>query len=109
MTLRELGLVYQLGHRGGSCAVPKKAKVVTVMHVNGVHQPCIQHCGCNRHADNANTWREPMESGWYPATTVNPQTFAIFEVLNYYRQLNVSATINVRDFVTCLERLTDPL
>ncbi|KAF9001442.1 hypothetical protein BDZ89DRAFT_929683, partial [Hymenopellis radicata] len=109
VTLREMGLVFQLGHRHSSCPVPQKIKRVTVMHVNGVHQIHISHCGCDRHGDDSNSWDEPMENGWYPATTVAPQTFATFEVLNQYRRLNVTANVNVRDFVTCLERMTDPL
>lgn len=106
--LRELGLSYQLGHSGGHCAVPRPERTVTVMHVNGVHRVNVCSCGCDLHADDMNGWKEPMSNGWYPATTAFPQTFATFEALNYYRRLNVTANVNVRDFVTCLERMTDP-
>ncbi|KAF8888005.1 hypothetical protein CPB85DRAFT_1258228 [Mucidula mucida] len=75
-------------------------KKVTLRELGLVYQPCIQHCGCDCHADNTNTWREPMESGWYPATTVNPQTFTTFEVLNYYRHSTSVRTEWVPDATT---------
>jgi hypothetical protein len=45
--------------------------------------------------------------GWYPATINNPQSFVTIETLDKFRLFKVVANINVRDFVTSLEKLTD--
>ncbi|KAF9004860.1 hypothetical protein BDZ89DRAFT_1049367 [Hymenopellis radicata] len=89
ISLREMGLVYQLGHQGARCRVPDATPhIMTVMHINGVH-PLLR-------------------SGLYPATTRYPATCATIEVLNLYRRLKTIATVNVRDFVTALEDQPDP-
>ncbi|KAF9022411.1 hypothetical protein BDZ89DRAFT_1196078 [Hymenopellis radicata] len=47
ISLREIGLVYQLGHQGARCPVPDATPhIMTVMHVNGVHQVEMRYCDC---------------------------------------------------------------
>lgn len=99
---------YQLGHNGGPCPVPGALRTVTVMHVNGVHTVSTSICGCNL-SDDTNKWRQYIRMGWYPASTAQPRTLATFECLRTFRRLNVIANVNVRDYVTTLERLTDPM
>ncbi|KAF9023545.1 hypothetical protein BDZ89DRAFT_955582, partial [Hymenopellis radicata] len=106
--LRDMGLVYQLGHQGARCRVPDPTPhIMTVMHVNGVHQVEMRYCGCSV-SDGEHRWQQLLRSGLYPATTRCPATCATVEVLNLYRRLKTIATVNVRDFVTTLEDQTDP-
>ena len=78
------------------------------MHVNSVHQVAASICGCDL-SDEANEWRQYVRMGWYPASTAQPRTLGTFECLRHFRRLNVVANVNVRDYVTTLERLTDPM
>ncbi|KAF9001842.1 hypothetical protein BDZ89DRAFT_968153, partial [Hymenopellis radicata] len=108
ISLREMGLIYQLGHQGARCRVPDiTPHIMTVMHVNGVHQVDMRYCGCSV-SDGEHRWQQLLRSGLYPATTRYPATCATIEVLNLYRRLKTIATVNVRDFVTVLEDETDP-
>jgi hypothetical protein len=44
---------------------------------------------------------------WYPATTTDPATCATFRTLEVFRLYNVVGNMNVRDFVTAIERMTN--
>ncbi|KAF8995346.1 hypothetical protein BDZ89DRAFT_1149647 [Hymenopellis radicata] len=91
-TLRELNLVYQVGHQGGPCPHPDASlRTMTLLHTTGVH-----------------TWQQLLRTGWYPATTRQLSTCATLEVLDLYRRLKTMATVNVRDFVSILESTTNP-
>ncbi|KAJ7038747.1 hypothetical protein C8F04DRAFT_909699, partial [Mycena alexandri] len=106
-----LGVVYQLGHHGHSCDFPEaKERAMVVMDVTGVHTVSYHFCACEKAARFANgTLGQLMGNAWYPATTVDPETCATFEVLELFRLLNVVGNMNVHDFVRSLERRTDPL
>ncbi|KAF9035672.1 hypothetical protein BDZ89DRAFT_946871 [Hymenopellis radicata] len=106
-TLHELGLVYQVGHGGAPCPNPDKTpRLMTVVHTTGIHTVAFRYCDCIW-ADRQLRWQQLFRTAWYPATTHTPQTCATIEVLDLYRRLKVMATVNVRDFVSCLENLTD--
>ncbi|KAF9006888.1 hypothetical protein BDZ89DRAFT_1144615 [Hymenopellis radicata] len=107
-TLRELGLVYQIGHGGAPCPYPDQTpRLMTVLHVTGVHVVAFRYCGCSA-ADTIHHIQQLLRTSWYPATTQRPSTCMTMEVLELYRRLKVIATVNVRDFVTTLESATDP-
>nr|GAT55010.1 predicted protein [Mycena chlorophos] len=106
-----LGSVYQLGHEGHPCVLPAslEPKRMVVVDVKGIFVLDVRFCGCarsHRHKDKAVA--QLMEQGWYPATTLDPQTCATFEALELFRSLNVVGNVNAHDFVGSLERLTDP-
>ena len=103
-----MGLVYQLNHGGGLCIFPDPTpRLLTVMDVTGVHVVDCRLCACDRSRDIL-TWQQLFRDGWYPATTRIPQSAVTMELLDLYRRLKVVGTLNVRDFVTCLEDMTDP-
>ncbi|KAF8989456.1 hypothetical protein BDZ89DRAFT_974704 [Hymenopellis radicata] len=107
-TLRELHLVYQVGHQGGPCPHPDTSlRTMTLLHSTGVHTVPFRYCDCSR-ADGLHKWQQLLRTGWYPATTRQPQTCATLEVLDLFRRLKTMATVNVRDFVSVLESTTNP-
>ncbi|KAJ7578419.1 hypothetical protein C8J56DRAFT_797312 [Mycena floridula] len=105
-SLFEQGLCYQLGHGGARCQVPGKQQTMTIMGTSMIQTVLVAHCGCDR-SDRLTAVQELLQNGWYPATVTVPQTCATFECLDQFRMLNVAATVNVRDYVTTLENLTD--
>lgn len=104
--LEKMGFVFQLGHGGGECALPCPPQWLTVLHVNGIHRLHVAYCGCDV-SDSENHWRQIMQNRWYPATAVDPQSCATIECLDNFRLLNVTANVNVRDYVSVLEQAMD--
>ncbi|KAF8997031.1 hypothetical protein BDZ89DRAFT_970727, partial [Hymenopellis radicata] len=106
-TLMEMGTTVHIGHQGGLCPYPGPPKSITVMHTTGIHRLRASFCNCDV-SDTASPWQLAMRDGWFPATTIQPQTFATVEVLKLFRLLNVISHVNVRNFVTALERKSNP-
>ncbi|KAJ7585952.1 hypothetical protein C8J56DRAFT_787825 [Mycena floridula] len=106
-TLFDEGYSYQLGHGGFTCPCPEeKPQVLTVMGNNAIQSVRVLWCGCDR-SDGQDRMQVLLRNRWYPATIVNPQTVVTFESLEVFRLLNVAGNLNVRDYVTTLEILTD--
>ncbi|KAJ6450350.1 hypothetical protein C8R47DRAFT_1329898 [Mycena vitilis] len=107
ISLHALGLVYQLGHGGLPCGYPEAVtRTLTVVHTTAIQEISYRYCNCGR-SDTANNLVQLLRNAWYPASKTDPDTVATFEVLDLYRLLNVVGHMNVRDFITSLERLTD--
>ncbi|KAJ7893749.1 hypothetical protein B0H13DRAFT_1625094 [Mycena leptocephala] len=106
-TLASLGLVYQLGHGGFPCPCPDTVRKMTVIEAPIIHQICVSYCKCSK-SDSVDNLEQLMRNGWYPATVTDPGTCATFRSLETYRLYNVVGNMNVRDFMTSLERVTDP-
>jgi hypothetical protein len=81
---------------------------MVVMHTNGIHTIEFEYCGCDKSA-RTNNLGQLLENGWYPATTIDPETCATVQCLETFRLLNVVGNVKVHDYVGTLERLTDPL
>ncbi|EIM90992.1 uncharacterized protein STEHIDRAFT_44851, partial [Stereum hirsutum FP-91666 SS1] len=104
--LAKLGLRIQLGHKPGEpCACPHPGnKDFIVLHINGIHQVAVDFCGCYQKVDH---WRQLARYRWYPATPLNPQTCATFELLRLFQTMNLQGKITAYDFYHGLVRLTD--
>ncbi|KAJ7139369.1 hypothetical protein C8R44DRAFT_604986 [Mycena epipterygia] len=106
-TLRELGLVYQLGHGGFPCVWPDdKIHTMVVIEVPVIHRIHLRYCKCSK-SDTADNLEQLMRNRWYPATVTDPRTCSTFRSLEAYRLYNVVGNLNVRDFITSLERVTN--
>ncbi|KAJ7028878.1 hypothetical protein C8F04DRAFT_1265444 [Mycena alexandri] len=100
-TLAKLGLVYQLGHGGFPCPFPDDfVRNMTVIDAPIIHQVRIQYCKCSK-SDSADNLEQLLRNKWYPATC------STFRSLEGYRMYNVVGNLNVRDYITALERMTD--
>ncbi|KAJ7102966.1 hypothetical protein C8R43DRAFT_1141089 [Mycena crocata] len=94
VSLRDIGLLYQLGHEGFPCPVPDpQIRSMTLVDVCGIHE--IHYRFCNSCAMPGT-----------PATKTDPGTCATYAVLDLFRLLNVVGNVNANDFITSLERLT---
>ncbi|KAJ7458364.1 hypothetical protein B0H11DRAFT_1737877 [Mycena galericulata] len=106
--LKGVGLVYQLGHHGFPCSFPGAQRSMVVMDVTGIFTLDVRYCGCEK-AERSNNLDQLLGNAWYPASTIDPGTCATFQVLEFFRLLNVVGNVTAHDFVGTLERLTDPL
>lgn len=102
--MAKLGLVYQLGHGGFPCPFPDDAVFnITVIEALFIHQIRFQYCK----SDDADNLEQLMRNAWYPATVTDPGTCATFKTLEAYRMYNVVDNLNIRDFITALQRVMD--
>ncbi|KAL1751670.1 hypothetical protein FB107DRAFT_221498 [Schizophyllum commune] len=110
-SLSELGLVYQLGHGGLECPAPSPRNPHTAMTLitpTCITRVAISYCGCSR-SSNSTRVQQLLREGWFPATTIEPNTCATFAALDHFDLLAVIANVNVRDFVSTLECAGDAL
>ncbi|KAJ7128209.1 hypothetical protein C8R43DRAFT_897228 [Mycena crocata] len=106
-TLYDLDCEFQLGHGGLACRRPlATTRDIVVMDVQFIHKVRVRYCGCDA-SDGALNLEQLMRSGWYPATITDPGTCATFAALDLFRLLSVVANVNVKDFVTTLEKNTN--
>ncbi|KIY61212.1 hypothetical protein CYLTODRAFT_328727, partial [Cylindrobasidium torrendii FP15055 ss-10] len=105
--LFDMGLEVQLLHSGRVCPRQAGYTNITVLHTNGIHCVRTGWCGCHR-ARGATQWQQLMRVGWYPLSWAAPETVATFRCLRRFRLLNVVGNINIRDYLTTLERTTNP-
>lgn len=107
MTLESLGLVYQLGHGGFPCESPDDiSHRMVVIEAPVIHQIRFRYCKCEK-SDEADNLQQLMRNEWYPATVTEPATCATFKSLEAYRMYSVVGNMNVKDFMTSLERVTN--
>ncbi|KAJ7740757.1 hypothetical protein DFH07DRAFT_698699, partial [Mycena maculata] len=107
VTLRELGLVYQLGHGGMACPyLDPRLLTMTVLELPYIHRVHYRYCKCQKAAHVTNL-QQCLRNGWYPATITDPATCASFRTLETFRLQNVVGNMNVHDFITAIERQTD--
>ncbi|THU85769.1 hypothetical protein K435DRAFT_822325 [Dendrothele bispora CBS 962.96] len=80
VTLKELGVVVQLGHpRGEQCPHPHIIKSFIAIHL--------------------------LRRRWYPATHLDPHTCATFDLLNHFHIMTLQGKVNVYDYYNGLEKL----
>ncbi|KAJ7448474.1 hypothetical protein B0H11DRAFT_1744214 [Mycena galericulata] len=106
-TLRDIGLVYQIGHEGRPCPAPAPAiRNMVVVETNGIHRISFRYCCCDEGRSVRNL-SQLMRNAWYPASLTDPTTCATYKVLEMFRLMTVVGNVNARDFVTALERHTE--
>ncbi|KAG6369720.1 hypothetical protein JVT61DRAFT_13648 [Boletus reticuloceps] len=93
-TLRELGLVIQLGHCPREpCYLPKApyANDFMIIDSNGIHSIALQFCGC----ETANSHLHQLLCYClFPAITDKPKTAATFSILEEFHILSVESKIS---------------
>ncbi len=108
-SLKEIGLVVQLGHPDNStCANPRPAPSdFCVIDMNGQHQVALNFCDCD-HAGAAGTFYEQLlRRDLFPSTTVDPKTVYMFRLLEHYHIQSLQGKMSMYDYYESLERLTD--
>ncbi|KAH9894841.1 hypothetical protein C8Q73DRAFT_645213, partial [Cubamyces lactineus] len=109
-SLRDLGLVVQLGHNDGTeCPSPSShTRRIVVGDVTGVQAVTVRFCEClDGSNDFTREWAQLLRQGWFPATTLRPKTAFTFQLLDTFQELNFQGKTNLFDFWRTIERLTD--
>lgn len=103
-SLRDLGLVIDIGHEGDETCTRGPIVKTTLIDSLGIVEISTRLCGCTSH-------RRPhvqfLRSGWWPASQDRPQTAVTFRCLKLYHAMNLQSKTNPFDFYQSLARLTD--
>ena len=104
-TLRDQGLRIQLRHAyNRACPTrPAAHSNFRVIHSNGIHHVAIDLCRCH----NVDLRVQLLRIGWWPATPLDPQSAATFEVLCHFHLLNLQGKVTGYSFYQALEYQTD--
>ncbi|THU87804.1 hypothetical protein K435DRAFT_866944 [Dendrothele bispora CBS 962.96] len=106
VTLKELGVVVQLGHpRGEQCPHPHIIKSFIAIHVNSMRDIYIKFCDCAQRTRAGEYRQQLLRRRWYPATHLDPHTCATFDLLNHFHIMTLQGKVNVYDYYNGLEKL----
>lgn len=108
-TLRDQGLVLNLGHHGSLCPNPgPRYTQLTVADLNGFHKVDVQFCACYvPDTGVVELWRQLFRMQIYSATRDRPSTAFTFRLLDFYDELSSQGKANLYDYHKTLERVTD--
>ncbi|KAL1671328.1 hypothetical protein EV122DRAFT_226759 [Schizophyllum commune] len=108
ITLKSMGLIYQLGHGGLPCAHPDPVVRQMVVVDDLIHTVAYRYCSCRGLRSN-NAVRQLLRNRWYPATVAEPETCVTFRALDAFRLAAVHANVNVNNWLKAIEERTDAL
>ena len=106
MSLKSLGLRFQLGHLNGVCSLPQPAfnNNFVVIHTDGIHEVAIDYCGCQQSIPKT---VQLLQARLFPSTVIDPKTAATFEVLDTFQMLSFTSKVSAYEFYQALARRTD--
>jgi hypothetical protein len=106
VTLKDLGLCFQLGHPAGQfCLFHQSGHAdFTVIASNGIYTINVNFCGC---PDQPEPYVQLLKMRWWPSMPIALQTVATMDVLQVFYVLNLEACTPPTDFYNSLERITD--
>ncbi|KAK0433276.1 hypothetical protein EV421DRAFT_1741723 [Armillaria borealis] len=106
MTLKDLGLIIQLGHAiGDSCLRPaENSRLMVVIDINGIHKVSVNFCGCHRAEAQ---YIQLLRTRWFPATVDLPCTAVTFRALNHFQMLTFMSKVSAYEYYHTLSRFTD--
>lgn len=110
VTLKELGLKIQLGHRhdGSPCSNPVWTRDdFSVIDINGRHLVSLAFCNCDNAAKAGNIVEQLLRFDLYPATDCEPNTVFTFGLIEHYHIQSLQGKVSMYDYYTSLERMTD--
>jgi hypothetical protein len=80
---------------------------MTIIDDRSIAIVCVAFCSCNL-SDYTTKAQQILRNCWYLATPIDPDTCATFKALERFRLLNVVGNVNVRDYVSFCEIVSDP-
>ena len=93
-----------MGHPPGETCLLPRARLITVLHINGIHNVRVNFCGCRLGLELRT---QLLRSAWWPATPLDPRSAATFTLMRQFHYLNLQGNITAYDFYRGLEFQTD--
>ena len=89
-SLREAGLLVQLGHDGNSCSRPHEPVVLTILDLTGIHLVRVQFCDCGV-VGSSKHFVQMLRTGWWPASIRRPRTGFTIRLLEFFHALTLES------------------
>ncbi|KAK7020260.1 hypothetical protein VNI00_017752 [Paramarasmius palmivorus] len=104
-TLKDLGLVVQLGHSdGSSCSLRDMARSgFVVVDVDSIQEVSISYCACRSEEIVGQKWQQLIRHELFPGSVEEPYTAFTFRVLSLFHALTLKGKINLYDFYYGIE------
>ncbi|KAJ3751974.1 hypothetical protein EV360DRAFT_75765 [Lentinula raphanica] len=83
VSLKSIGVFVQLGHNART------------------------YCSCPNQFVAGEWWQQLLRRRWFPATHIEPQTAATYQVMNMFHVLTLQGKVTTYDFYAGLEKMTD--
>lgn len=109
----DIGLRVQLGedHEPGTYCVFGRDihKDFVVLHTNGIHLVNVDFCGCSPlpGMPKVDVYKQLLRVDWYPATVLEPQSCATFELMKLFHLLSLEGKISAYHFYKTLHHRTE--
>ncbi|KAG2105070.1 uncharacterized protein F5147DRAFT_746489 [Suillus discolor] len=103
-SLKMLGLQVQLGHPiGQQCILLQPAfnNDFVLIDMNGIHEIGLDFCRCETSETHV---KQLLRYGWFPSTSTDPRTAAMFRLLNFYQILSFESKALAYEFYHSLDR-----
>ncbi|KAG2108394.1 uncharacterized protein F5147DRAFT_745721 [Suillus discolor] len=107
VSLKHLSLCVQLGHPVGQhCILPRQPfnGEFVLIDTNRIHEIGLDFCGCE--TSNSHV-RQLLRHGWFPSTSTDPRTGAMFRLLRHFQLLSFKSKASAYEFYHSLVHLTD--
>lgn len=105
-SLREAGLIMQLGHDGGPCSNPHDPMILTIIDFTGIHHINVRFCDCGI-IGSSKYFVQMLRAGWWPASLRRPKTGFTVRLLELFHALTLQSKTNGYDFYRSIVRMTD--
>ncbi|KAG8704174.1 hypothetical protein FRC09_003713 [Ceratobasidium sp. 395] len=103
--LHELGLVLNLGHRGGVCSMNESFKSLLVGDINGFTKIQVRYCN---HPNAMSKALQLLSAGLFPCSDNRPETAFTVQLLDMLDVFNTVGRTSVHKVYSVLERITKP-
>ncbi|KAJ3765551.1 hypothetical protein FB446DRAFT_709371 [Lentinula raphanica] len=67
----------------------------------------VEYCSCPNQFLAGEYWQQLLRHRWFPATHIDPQTAATYQVMNMFHVLTLQGKVTMYDFYAGLEKMTD--
>jgi hypothetical protein len=104
-SLKKLSLRIQLGHAiGKTCILPRKLfnNNFVLIDTNRIHEIAIDFCACETSQTHT---KQLLHMEWFPSTTLDPRTVAVFRLLHHYHILSFESKASAYEFYHSLVRI----
>jgi hypothetical protein len=108
-SLKDLGLVLQLGHPPNErcrCPIPARTGFV-VVDIDLIQEVDIHFCACQSLAVVGEGFQQLLRRRLFPATVISPHTAFTFRVLTFFHALTLHGKVTMYDFYRAIEARTD--
>ncbi|KAG8697453.1 hypothetical protein FRC08_006518 [Ceratobasidium sp. 394] len=102
-SLRELGLVFNLGHRGAACSMNTSVSPILAADMDGFTTIQVRYC---KHANAPPKSVQLISAGYFPCSDQRPETVFSLKLLDRFDAFNTTGRTSAHKVYSVLQRAT---